>query len=171
MKANTGRIYWGIFRIVTKRGRGQPENRASLGFRHGWRPFVRVTILLNGTAVVTNHASYWYENDTWIIGTQEGENTLEWVAGELCTHHWIQRIDLTPIDPQPVISSFHRNAAGEMQLEITAQPGRTNVIEFSEDLRNWSVMTNLLNQTGTLLWTRPVTASGSGFYRVLELAP
>ncbi len=139
--------------------------------------FAPITINLNGTAVVTNydvaanHASYWYQDDTWLIDAQEGENTLVWVAGELCTHYWIQRIDLAPIPQPPMIISFQRDALGQAHLEITGQSGRTNVVEFSEDLLTWSAATNLYNANGTLLWTSPVTGSGCGFYRVLELAP
>lgn len=139
--------------------------------------YAPVNILINGANVATNydpnaaHNFLWYTNDTWTIQASAGRNTLEWVAGPLCTHYWIQRIEITPVPPPPVISAYRKLLAGVMSLQITGQPGRTNVIETSDDMQSWAPVTNLYNATGILEWFTPPLTNARAFYRVVELTP
>ncbi|MBP9901458.1 MAG: hypothetical protein IT579_07830 [Verrucomicrobia subdivision 3 bacterium] len=142
---------------------------------NGYAP---MNIYINGTNLVAdydvaaNHASYWFENETWTIQANEGENTLEWVAGNLCTHYWIQRIELKAVPMQPRIDSIIRMGAGQIQLMITGQAGRTNVVEVSADLSNWLAVTNIFNETGGLSWLAAAPPVGSNrFYRLRQLEP
>jgi len=62
---------------------------------NGYSP---VTILLNSRAVVSNydpnsnHQSTRMVTDQWIVFADAGANTLQWIAGNLCTNYWIQSI-------------------------------------------------------------------------------
>jgi hypothetical protein len=138
--------------------------------------YAPVTIQLNGTNVVSqydvaaHHAnSYWYENDYWLVQAAAGLNTLEWMADDLCTHYWIQRVELMPVDP-PRINSIQRTSGGQVQLFISAPAGTTNAIEVSTNLTTWSGVTNLVSGTTTLTWQDEAPPPGNcRFYRVLTL--
>jgi hypothetical protein len=133
-----------------------------------------VTILLNGISVVTNFdaalahgGSHGYETDSWMITAQEGDNTLEWRAGELCTHYWLQRIEITRALKFTAIS---RQQGGVIHLMLTGEPGRTNAIEVSTNLVDWTCQTNLFSPTGTVQWDdAPPAGSNRRFYRALGL--
>ena len=60
-----------------------------------------VTIRVNGSTVVSNYdpaenhgGSHGMVTDTWAINANAGSNTIQWTAGNLYTHYWIQRIEL-----------------------------------------------------------------------------
>jgi hypothetical protein len=142
---------------------------------NGYAP---VNIIVNGTSLVTdydvaaNHASYWFEDDTWTIQANQGENTLEWVAGNLCTHYWLQRVELKALAAPPHIDAIIPIGVGQIQLMISGQAGRTNVVEVSAELRHWTDLTNLFNETGTLLWLDAAAPTGTNrFYRLRQLEP
>lgn len=137
---------------------------------NGYSP---VTVLLNGAPIVTDFdvglahgGSHGFETDTWTVAGQPGENTLEWVAGDFCTHYWIQRIEITRLLKFTDLSPL---PGGGMQLTLVGEPGRTNAIQVSTDLANWAPLTNLFNATGTLLWAdTPPPGSNQRFYRAVE---
>jgi len=139
---------------------------------NGYAP---VTIMINGTSVVSeydvaeHHNTYGYVNDTWVIPVMAGENGVEWIADSLCTHYWLQRVDLKPAIP-PHIDSISSTGEGIVELLISAASGSTNTIETSTNLVQWTAIANLWNATGTAAWQDPSTAlPGSRFYRVLQL--
>lgn len=141
---------------------------------NGYSP---VTILLNGAPVVTdydvaaNHAgTHGYATDTWKFKALAGDNTLEWVAGSLCTHYWVQRIEIAPKASPPWFSAITPSPGGRMHLTLTGEAGLMNVIEASTDLVHWTSLTNLFNATGTVQWAdTPPADSNRRFYRVLAL--
>ena len=142
---------------------------------NGYAP---VSIFVNGTNLVADydvaasHASYWFEEDAWTIQANQGENTLEWVAGSLCTHYWLQRVELTALPTPPRIDAIISMGAGQMQLMISGQAGRTNVVEVSAELTHWTALTNLFNETGTLSWLDAAAPTGTNrFYRLRQLEP
>lgn len=141
---------------------------------NGYAP---VTILVNDVPVVSNFdvaqhhgGSLWYEDDRWTITAQEGENVIAWAAGDLCSHYWIQRIEILP-KPQPL--RFENPLAlpdGSVQLTLTGRGGLTNVIEVSTNLSDWGLLTNLYNATGTIQWIDESAGTVSQrFYRAFEL--
>jgi hypothetical protein len=185
-------LYYGNSWRITRAGEGftgtftAPQAGAyKLRVRHGTSSsgsclnngYAPVSVIVNGTSVVSdydvnaNHNILWFTNDTWTVQANAGENTLQWVAGALCTHYWIQRIEITAMAPPPIISAFHKHLVGVMSLQITGQPGRTNVIEASEDMQSWTPVTNLHNATGVLEWITPPLTNARAFYRIVELNP
>lgn len=100
-----------------------------------------------------------------------GVNTLDWMADDLCTYYWIQRVELTRVPVTPRIESLTRTWPGRVELRITGEAGHTHQIEVSTNLVDWSAVTNLMNPTGTLLWSQDTPAGDARrFYRILQLA-
>jgi len=63
--------------------------------------FSPVTIALNSQNIVENYdpaqshnGSHDFVTDHWTLNLHEGQNLLAWTAGNLCTHYWIQRIEI-----------------------------------------------------------------------------
>jgi hypothetical protein len=63
--------------------------------------FSPITIQVNSLAVVENYdpaehhnGSHEWVTDRWSIEARAGQNSLRWTTGSLCTHYWIQRIEL-----------------------------------------------------------------------------
>ena len=55
----------------------------------------------------------------------------------------------------------------DMQLTLTGAPGRMNSIFVSADLQNWTLLTRVLNATGTLVVPDPAAAKATQrFYRI-----
>jgi hypothetical protein len=92
-----------------------------------------VTIQVNTATVAENYdpganhsGSHGWVTDTWPINANAGQNTLRWVAGPLCTHYWIRRIEILPFAPQgPSTAERNRN--------LITNPG------FEDQLDHWSV--------------------------------
>lgn len=138
---------------------------------NGYAP---VTIRLNGVPIVKDfdvalaHGGiHGYATDVWTIPAQEGDNTLEWFAGDLCTHYWLQRIEITrPVE----FTAVTRLPGGSIQWALTGEPGRTNAIEISTNLADWTPHTNLFNPTGTVQWCEsPPAGINRRFYRARVL--
>jgi uncharacterized OB-fold protein len=63
--------------------------------------FSPITIALNSQNIVKNYdpaqshnGSHDFVTDHWTLNLHEGQNLLAWTAGNLCTHYWIQRIEI-----------------------------------------------------------------------------
>ncbi len=63
--------------------------------------FSPITIALNSQIIVENYdpaqshnGSHDFVTDHWILNLHEGQNLLAWTAGNLCTHYWIQRMEI-----------------------------------------------------------------------------
>lgn len=141
---------------------------------NGYSP---VNIFINGVQIASDfdpaeqHGSYWYENDTWTVEAVEGENTLEWVAGPLCTHYWLQRIEFTPLPPPslPTITGLERLAGG-FRLRFTGEPGKTHTVETSTNLVHWVQVTNMvMNTGGEMTRDDEDTVAPQRFYRLSTL--
>lgn len=138
---------------------------------NGYSP---VTILVNGVPIVTNFdvglahgGSHGYETDSWTITAYEGDNTLEWIAGDQCTHYWLQRIEITRALRFTAVT---RLPGGAIQLMLSGEPGHTNAVEVSTNLVHWTPHTNLLNSTGNVQWNdSPPAGINRRFYRALAL--
>ncbi len=105
--------------------------------------------------------------DVWTIAAQEGDNTLERVAGEFCTHYWIHRVEITRALE---FSDVSRLPGGAVQLTWVGEPGWTNLIEVSADLANWAGLTNLVSVAGTVQRTdTPSAGINRRFYRAVGL--
>ena len=92
---------------------------------------------------------------------------LEWVAGDLCTHYWLQRIEITRVLKFAAVTPL---PGGVIQLTLTGEPGHTNAIEVSTNLVDWTWHTNLFNPKGTVQWDdTPPAGSTRQFYRALAL--
>jgi len=70
--------------------------------------FSPTSIYINGSPVVSNYdpaenhdGSHGYVKDTWRITANAGGNTFTWLAGEHCTHYWIQDLKIWTIDAEP----------------------------------------------------------------------
>jgi hypothetical protein len=68
--------------------------------------FSPVTIALNSQEVVENYdpaqshnGSHGFVTDHWILNLHEGQNLLTWTAGSLCTHYWIQHLEIRSYAP------------------------------------------------------------------------
>jgi len=62
-----------------------------------------ITVFANGKSIVSNYdVAEHHENkhgwvtDHWKVNLKKGSNTIEWVAGSICTHYWIKRIGIQP---------------------------------------------------------------------------
>ena len=67
--------------------------------------YAPVTISVNGLTVVSNYdpaenhgGTHGSVTDSWIINANEGTNTFEWKANDLCTNYWIQKIEIILVD-------------------------------------------------------------------------
>jgi hypothetical protein len=69
------------------------------------------------------------------------------------------RLSQTTLDPN-----------GYLNTIVASRANRTNAIEVSGDLQNWTLLTNVLNKTGTFQFSDPATNSENRFYRA-RLAP
>lgn len=68
---------------------------------------------------------------------------------------------------QPGISSAQRLANGGFQISANGAVGRTNAIHVSSDLVTWTLLTNVVNTSGTFSVVDPEAAIvGRRFYRV-----
>jgi hypothetical protein len=61
-----------------------------------------VTIKVNGSAIAQDwdpaehhDGSHGFVTDTWVVPANQGQNTVQWIAGDIYTHYWIQSIALT----------------------------------------------------------------------------
>lgn len=104
-----------------------------------------VSIFVNGVACVRDFdpalahgGTHGFVEDIWTINVVEGQNTMQWVAGNLCTHYWIQRIELTPVSVPFKFQSIRPDGFGRLSLSITGQPGRTCIVEGSTDMISWT---------------------------------
>ena len=60
-----------------------------------------ITILVNGKAVATdydpavNHeATHGWVTDVWTLNANSGMNSIQFTAGQQCTHYWIKNITI-----------------------------------------------------------------------------
>ncbi len=67
------------------------------------------------------------------------------------------------------IQSVSRLGDGRFQASAIGSAGLTNVVEYSSDLKNWRILTNIVNTNGTFQFVDPA-ASGldSRFYRARQ---
>jgi hypothetical protein len=63
--------------------------------------YAPVTISVNGLTVVSNYdpaenhgGTHGSVIDSWTINANAGSNTFEWIANNLCTNYWIQKIEI-----------------------------------------------------------------------------
>jgi len=42
--------------------------------------------------------------DEWVVSLVSGSNSLQWESGDLCTHYWIQRIEVLSMADEPTLS-------------------------------------------------------------------
>jgi len=64
----------------------------------------------------------------------------------------VQSVPVTVTVTQPAISALQRQANGSYQLTLTGAPGRNNSVYVSSDLVNWTLLTSVVNTTGTLAY-------------------
>jgi hypothetical protein len=86
----------------------------------------------------------------------------------------LDRLEITKTGPSVnralEFRGVRRLPGGAVQLTLTGELGRTNVIEVSADLANWTALTNLVNATGTVQWTDTLSAgTNRRFYRAVVL--
>ena len=87
-----------------------------------------VTIKVRGNTVVAdydpaeNHGgSHGMVTDTWNVALQAGNNSLQWIAGDLCTHYWIQRIEVVAAGSGGTAA---RDITGtSVSIDVTPAPG------------------------------------------------
>jgi len=67
--------------------------------------YAPVTISVNGLTVVSNYdpaenhgGTHGSVTDSWTINANAGSNTFEWIANNLCTNYWIQKIEIIFLD-------------------------------------------------------------------------
>jgi len=68
----------------------------------------------------------------------------------------------------PAISAMQRMTDGSYQLTLTAAPGRSNSVYVSTDLQTWTLLTTVMNTTGTLAVVDPQAVNVTRrFYRMV----
>jgi serine/threonine protein kinase len=106
------------------------------------RGYSPVTIQLNSAAVVADYdpsadhqALHAMVTDNWPVIARRGLNTLQWSAGALCSHYWIQRIELKPAAPTD----------NSVMIAVTASKAWTDT---GVNLERWQLFT--VNASGTM---------------------
>lgn len=115
--------------------------------------------------------------------TKLGESTgspysFQWVAQPGCyalsavaydaTGTAVQSMPVTVTVTQPAISAMQHMPDGTFQLTLTGAPGRNNSVYVSADLQNWTLLTTVMNTTGTLAVVDSQTGNSSRrYYRLV----
>jgi len=86
---------------------------------------------------------------TAVWGAKPGSHTLTAVAYD-ATGASVQSTAMSVTVTQPAISSMQRQTDGTYQLTLKGAPGRSNSVYVSSDLQNWTLLTTVVNATGTI---------------------
>ena len=72
--------------------------------------------------------------------------------------------------PRPVFTAWGRTTNGFFQFQFTADPARSNLVQFSTNLTSWSTLNAALNQAGNLFTGTDTNAAAAvrRSYRVLS---
>jgi hypothetical protein len=117
--------------------------------------YAPVSIYANGVPIVTDfdvavahNGTHGYAEDTWKINVVEGLNTIRWVAGSLCTHYWLQRIELSPVVVPLKFKAIRPDGYGGLVISLVGPTGGTCIVEASTDMKSWSEMARITNWQG-----------------------
>ena len=70
---------------------------------------------------------------------------------------------------QPAISSMQRMMDGSCELTVTGAPGGSNRVDVTNDLVNWTLLTTVVNSSGTAVFLDPEAATATRrFYRMIS---
>lgn len=64
-----------------------------------------------------------YITNTWRFPAVPGESLLDWIATDLCTHYWLQRIEIQPASPKLRLDVPGKIQAGRLRLVLHARSG------------------------------------------------
>ena len=101
----------------------------------------------------------------WIA--QPGSYALSAVAYD-ASGATVQSVPVSVTVTQPAISAMLRLPDGTFQLTLTGAPGRSNSVYVSTDLQTWTLLTTVVNTTGTLAVIDSDAANASRrYYRMM----
>jgi GH35 family endo-1,4-beta-xylanase len=78
---------------------------------------------------------------------------------------------INPSDSRPVLHSLKVVSGGKFSFLLTGDAGRTNQIQISGTLTNWTVVSNLYNPSGTVGFTNPSSLTSTQQFFRAKLLP
>ncbi|MEI8342461.1 MAG: Ig-like domain-containing protein [Verrucomicrobiota bacterium] len=80
----------------------------------------------------------------------------------------VQSVPVSVTVTQPAITALERLNDGTYEMTLTGAPGRNNTVYVSNDLKTWTLLTSVMNSTGTLAVVDYEAASATRrFYRMV----
>ena len=116
-----------------------------------------VFLVINGVSNSPTHAQWQLLVNSGGYGTNDFSRQIT---------EWRGAIDSVQA-PAPRLGST-TIAAGELQFTIPGQRGRTNRVEVSSNLRDWSTVTNIFGTNAPIMVRDTIAPSGPRFYRVVR---
>lgn len=143
---------------------------------NGYSP---VSILVTGVSIVqdfdpalAHEGTHGYTEDIWKIEVVEGPNTIQWISGQLCTHYWIQRLELSPARAQFRFQSIRPDGNGGHLLSAVGQPGSVCILEASTNMVLWSEVTRSFNASGSVEFSVGIApGEPKRFFRAVQVPP